>query len=97
MVHYCNNPGIGRRAKHKVNVNQCILFEKDCVLYVNNTKLFNVKARPSTIKYKNKLKYGIEQLANLLKNINKIVGNGHINATEQMAITGKWNGCNFKN
>ena len=41
---------------------------------VNNPKLFKAKARPPTIKYKNKLKQGIEQLANLSRNIIKTEG-----------------------
>ena len=41
-----------------------------------------------------KLIFGTGQLANLLKNINKTVG--EFNITKQMTITGKWHGCHFK-
>ena len=55
---------------------------------MNNPKQFKAKARPSIIK-------NLQQLANLLKNINKNVGKFYM--TQQMTITGKWHGCHFKN
>ena len=42
-----------------------------------------------------KLILGTRQLAKLLKYISQTVGK--LTKTEQMAITGKWHGCHFKN